>query len=124
MKIQKDLSFSMHNGITEVAVLLNDMSHQKVLVSVKNIESEEPAIESELSYEDFENQYLSQADVSTEILGSLSKGAVTLRDGSSSQFEKDINNGTVSLITSDGRIQVIDMETFNELLKTKHFELA
>ena len=124
MKIQKYLSFTMHNGLTEVAILLNDMSHQKVLVSVKNIESEEPAVESELSYEDFENQYLSQADVSTEVLGVLSKGAVTLRNGTSSRFEKDINNGTVNLITSDGRVQVIDMETFNELLKTKHFELV
>ena len=41
----------MNNGLTEVSVLLNDLSHQKVLISVKNIESEEPPIESELSYD-------------------------------------------------------------------------
>jgi len=63
MEIQKHLSFTMNNGLTEVAVLLNDLSHQKVLVVIKNIESEEPPIESEHSYEEFESKFLTYADI-------------------------------------------------------------
>ncbi len=123
MEIQKHLSFTMNNGLTEVSVLLNDLSHQKVLVSVKNIESEEPPIESELSYEDFENQYLTNADNPSESVKVLSKGFVKLRDGSISTFEKDQEKNEVKLITEDGREQKISLETFNNLLNDKHFEL-
>jgi len=123
MEIQKHLSFTMNNGLTEVSVLLNDLSHQKVLVSVKNIESEEPPIESELSYDDFENQYLNNADNPSESAKVLSKGFVKLRDGSISTFEKDQEKNEVKLITEDGREQKISLETFNNLLNDKHFEL-
>ena len=123
MEIQKHLSFTMNNGLTEVAVLLNDLSHQKVLVSVKNIESEEPAIESEHSYEDFESQYLINADNPTESAKVLSKGFVKLRDGSISTFEKDQETNEVKLITEDGREQTISLEIFNNLLNDKHLEL-
>ncbi len=123
MEIQKHLSFTMNNGLTEVSVLLNDLSHQKVLVSVKNIESEEPPIESELSYDDFENQYLINADNPSESAKVLSKGFVKLRDGSISTFEKDHEKNEVKLITEDGREQNISLETFNNLLNDKHFEL-
>jgi len=123
MEIQKHISFAMNNGLTEVSVLLNDLSHQKVLISVKNIESEEPPIESELSYEDFENQYLINADNPTESAKVLSKGFVKLRDGSISTFEKDQEKNEVKLITEDGREQKISLEVFNNLLNDKHFEL-
>jgi uncharacterized membrane protein YgaE (UPF0421/DUF939 family) len=123
MEIQKHLSLTMHNGLTEVALLLNDLSHQKVLVAVKNMESEEPAIESELSYEDFENQYLNNADHSSASANVLSKGFVKLRDGSISTFEKDQETKQVKLITEDGRVQTITLEIFTHLLNDKHFEL-
>ena len=123
MEIQKHLSFAMHNGLTEVSVLLNDLSHQKVLISVKNIESEEPALESELSYEDFENQYLNNADNPSESAKVLSKGFVKLRDGSISTFVKDQETNEVKLTTEDGREQKITLEIFNNLLNDKHFEL-
>jgi hypothetical protein len=123
MEIQKHLSFTINNGLTEVSVLLNDLSHQKVLVSVKNIESEEPPIESELSYDDFENLYLINADNPSESAKVLSKGFVKLRDGSISTFEKDQKKNEVKLITEDGREQKITLETFNNLLNDKHFEL-
>ena len=123
MEIQKHLSFAMHNGLTEVSVLLNDLSHQKVLISVKNIESEELALESELSYEDFENQYLNNADNPSESAKVLSKGFVKLRDGSISTFVKDQETNEVKLTTEDGREQKITLEIFNNLLNDKHFEL-
>lgn len=123
MEIQKHLSFTMNNGLTEVAVLLNDLSHQKVLVAVKNIESEEPALESEHSYEEFETQYLSYADIQKETAKILNKGFVKLRDGSISTFEKDQETEQVKLITEDGREQTIPLEIFNNLLNDKHLEL-
>jgi hypothetical protein len=123
MEIQKHLSFTMNNGLTEVAVLLNDLSHQKVLVAIKNIESEEPPIESEHSYEEFESKFLTYADIQKESAKILSKGFVKLRDGSISTFEKDQETEQVKLVTDDGREQTITLEIFTNLLNDKHLEL-